>query len=94
MRSAIDIFIFRQGEYWEDHGEGSIDSNIDKVFAALRRFVNDEINETIFAVRLAEVVLKSGIIQIETLSHFRCAKDCPILILNNFPNTPPIIYPV
>jgi len=50
----------RQRELWEDKGEGSIDSNIDKAFAALRRFVNDEINEIIFAVRLAEVLLKSG----------------------------------
>lgn len=50
----------RQGEFWEEKGEGSIDSNIDKTFAALRRFVNDEINEMIYAVRLAEVLLKSG----------------------------------
>lgn len=50
----------RQGEFWEEKGEGSIASNIDKTFAALRRFVNDEINEMIYAVRLAEVLLKSG----------------------------------
>jgi len=50
----------RQGEFWEEKGEGSIDSNIDKAFAALRRFVNDEINEMVYAVRLAEVLLKSG----------------------------------
>jgi len=53
-------FTFRQGELWEDKGEGSIDANIDKAFAALRRFVNDEINEMIFAVRLAELLLKPG----------------------------------
>ena len=59
--STIDPVKFRQGEFWEEKGEGSIDSNIDKAFAALRRFVNDEINEMVYAVRLAEVLLKSGI---------------------------------
>jgi len=50
----------RQEELWEDKGEGSVDFNINRTFAALRRFVNDEINETIFAIRLAEIVLASG----------------------------------
>ena len=58
---SICLFTCRQGELWDDKGEGSIDANIDKAFAALRRFVNDEINEMIFAVRMAEVLLKPGI---------------------------------
>ena len=55
------IISHRQEELWEDKGEGSVDFNINRTFAALRRFVNDEINETIFAIRLAEIVLASGI---------------------------------
>jgi len=47
-------------EYWHGMGEASIDENISKVLLAFRRFLNNEVNETEYALNLAEVVLKQG----------------------------------
>jgi len=47
-------------EYWQGMGESSIDENIGKVLLALRMFLNNEVNETEYALNLAEMVLKQG----------------------------------
>ena len=48
-----------QGVYWEEREE-VVRENIDKAFLAVRRFVNDEVNEIIFGIKFAEVVLEPG----------------------------------
>lgn len=47
-------------EFWEEKGENLKHENIKKVFLGLRMFVNNELNEMEFAIRLAEVVLSKG----------------------------------
>lgn len=45
-------------DFWEDKTDEQKDENIKKVFLGLRMFVNNEVNEMEFAVRLAEVALR------------------------------------
>jgi len=46
--------------YFVDQGEEEIEENIVRIFEALRRFVNDELNEFDFVLRFAEAILKPG----------------------------------
>jgi len=47
-------------EFWEAQGDNLKHENIKKVFLGLRMFVNDELNEMEFVIRLAEIVLSKG----------------------------------
>ena len=50
----------RKGEVWEERGLEAAMANMDKAFLALRRFVNDEVNEMVHAIQMAELVLEPG----------------------------------
>ena len=50
----------RKGEVWEERGREAAMANMDRAFLALRRFVNDEVNEIVHAIQLAELVLEPG----------------------------------
>ena len=57
--------------FWRERDQQAITDNIDKVFSACRRFINNEINELFFAIRMAEQVLrKNGFLVIDTKSEF------------------------
>jgi len=47
-------------QYFVDQGVEEIEENVGRIFEALRRFVNDELNELDFVLRFAEKILKPG----------------------------------
>ena len=55
--------------FWRDKDEMTVRENIERVFTACRMFINNEINELFFAIRMAEKVLrKDGFLVIDAKS--------------------------
>ena len=59
LREVLEAAHRRDAGLWEGREEAR-QANIRRAFLALRRFVNDEVNELVLAVRAAEVLLQPG----------------------------------
>ena len=50
----------KSSDFWDEKEEEAPGENIDKAFLALRRFVNDEVNELVYSVKVSELLLAPG----------------------------------
>lgn len=57
----------KNADFWAEKDEKASNQNINRAFLALRRFVNDEINELVSVIKLSEVALCQGGVLIFTV---------------------------